>query len=579
MDTFNFTNKRFSLSWRHVVGILCVGYVFLTVLFYFFGYLGNPGQRIKGIDSVYYYIYLPSLYFDSDLDFTNELARLYSPGLEQLSDNGLPKNVFSIGPAIFWSPFFLLAHVLTIGSRIFGSGLAPDGFSLLYQLFVYIANSFYGLAGILLTTYILRLYVKPWAGLLAALSILFASQMTYYLWSFTAMSHNTSFASVSLFLLLFLTRGPVKLTALAAALMILARWQNALFLLPVIVLFINKTAISLKLKNTDWKILLRQHLTFGAVLLLGLAPQFFAWWVIYGSVLLIPQGSGFIEFNSFALIWVLFSLHHGLFMWHPLLLVGLGGLYLLWQKQRVLALSLVGIFVLQWIVNAAVEDWWASWSFGHRRFINLLPIFALGLAMIFDKMTHEGIKKMSLIVIFIFGIWNQLFIFQYVHGLIPRGNTVTLKQMFSDKFHLTRLATVKSHIELALYHLSQKDIVQMKHHAKMAINLNPTSLKAHAVYGYACLLSGDGREGYRVFKRWHSLDSEDMLAKVGLAEYLVKRGGRHAASNLFSTAECARAELSICKKIKTIKYSSNDTLLDKTYWDLYLRRLSVLYRG
>ncbi len=196
------------------------------------GYLRNIDARIRGHDSVYYYIYLRSALFDGDIDFDNELDHFYGTGsARETTPTGLPGNVFSVGPAILWSPFFVLAHLATLLARAAGCSLEANGYSALYQASVYIGNSIYGLIGIFFTALFLKVYLKPAPTLIACLGILFGSQLTYYLWSFTAMSHNVSFAATALFLYLMLTRGADKWTGLAASLMILARWQNALFLI------------------------------------------------------------------------------------------------------------------------------------------------------------------------------------------------------------------------------------------------------------------------------------------------------------------------------------------------------------
>ena len=223
-----------------IFAAILAAYLLLTLTFGYMGYLNRPDNRIKPVDSAYYFAYLRSGFLDGDFDFHNELERLYPKGNNSLTPRGLPANLFSIGPAIFWAPFFALAHGLTLLLHTFGVPLKADGYSSLYQLFVYIGNSLYGLAGVLFTALMLRMYIgRGMAVLLACLGVLFASQLTYYFWSFTVTSHNVSFFSTALFLYLFLKFGALRRTALAAALMVLARWQNVIFLIPLAIDFIR----------------------------------------------------------------------------------------------------------------------------------------------------------------------------------------------------------------------------------------------------------------------------------------------------------------------------------------------------
>src|SRR5918911_704167 len=83
------------------------------------------GRLIVG-DGIYYYVYLRSAVLDHDLDFTNDYT-LY----QQLNNEdpikkremlelhktpfGLPANYFSVGPAVLWSPVFIIPHALALG--------------------------------------------------------------------------------------------------------------------------------------------------------------------------------------------------------------------------------------------------------------------------------------------------------------------------------------------------------------------------------------------------------------------------------------------------------------------------------
>lgn len=140
------------LTLRGVFVLLVVCYLLLIPLYAHLGYLDNLGSRIRGYDSVYYYVYLRSLVFDGDLDFENEWEHYYG------SSDARPfeTNVFSVGPAILWLPFFSAGHVVTVAASALGSEIAADGYTGIYQAFVYIGNSLYGLIGVLLTALILR---------------------------------------------------------------------------------------------------------------------------------------------------------------------------------------------------------------------------------------------------------------------------------------------------------------------------------------------------------------------------------------------------------------------------------------
>src|SRR5919108_1212656 len=66
-------------------------------------------------DGVMYYVYVRSLLKDGDVDFTNEYAHY---GLLEREDLRVPtrtghrRSVFSIGPALLWTPSFLLGDAV-----------------------------------------------------------------------------------------------------------------------------------------------------------------------------------------------------------------------------------------------------------------------------------------------------------------------------------------------------------------------------------------------------------------------------------------------------------------------------------
>ncbi|MBA2539489.1 MAG: hypothetical protein H0V17_07640, partial [Deltaproteobacteria bacterium] len=75
-------------------------------------------------DASYYYVYLPSLVLDGDLDFTNQYAvtkNYYRWGKTPI---GRPANPFGIGPAIFQLPVFVVGHAI---AKLTGD--RDDGFS------------------------------------------------------------------------------------------------------------------------------------------------------------------------------------------------------------------------------------------------------------------------------------------------------------------------------------------------------------------------------------------------------------------------------------------------------------------
>ena len=135
------------------------------------------------------------------------------------------------------------------------------------------------------------------------------------------------------------------------------------------------------------------------------------WTVLYGSPLLVPQGSGFMRWTDPQLAAVLFSSFRGLFTWTPVLLVATLGLGSLGRERRHLAIVLVAIVALSWYVNASVADWWAGEAFGARRFVSCFPIFVVGCGAIMERWRDRPMTLVAGVVLVV--LLNGLLLFQY----------------------------------------------------------------------------------------------------------------------------------------------------------------------
>jgi hypothetical protein len=119
----------------------------------------NPWVRGDGVG---YYAFARAPMIEHNLDFTEDY-RHANEGFRgpRVDEYGQPKsdfrtptghleNHFTVGPAILWSPFLLLAHVGVLIARAMGSSVAADGFSAPYRIAMAFATAFYGFLGLLI---------------------------------------------------------------------------------------------------------------------------------------------------------------------------------------------------------------------------------------------------------------------------------------------------------------------------------------------------------------------------------------------------------------------------------------------
>src|SRR5258708_29685973 len=101
-------------------------------------------------DGFYYFAYLRSLAFDHDVNFMNDY-RMLGLGdktyLFQPTKTGHAESAWTIGPAIVWSPFFAVGHVVATRLHAKGLDVSTDGTSFPYRQAVILASLFYGLLG------------------------------------------------------------------------------------------------------------------------------------------------------------------------------------------------------------------------------------------------------------------------------------------------------------------------------------------------------------------------------------------------------------------------------------------------
>ncbi|HEX6290856.1 MAG TPA: hypothetical protein VFZ66_16850, partial [Herpetosiphonaceae bacterium] len=110
---------------------------------------------------------------------------------------------------------------------------------------------------------------------------------------------------------------------------------------------------------------------------------------------------------------------HGAFLWAPVWAVGLGGLLLLFRRDRWLAIvCLVAFFAQVWVNGSFGTTWHLSSAFGFRRLIEATPLFVLGVALLLDRVQMPRGVWAALGVLLI--VWNV--------GLIAQW-TVTNKEL------------------------------------------------------------------------------------------------------------------------------------------------------
>jgi hypothetical protein len=397
-----------------------------------------PLPRVDGMligsDGVGYYVYVRSLVFDGDLDFTNEYSRLlpkFDPG-SPTTITGLRPNQFAIGPGLLWLPFFVLVHGILLLLSGLGLPVVVDGYSYAYQAAICTGSMVYGALGMGLMYATVRRW-WPRTALAACGLLWFGTNFIYYQVFEPSMSHMGSLFAVSLLIYLWLRFRPYQrwqtwfVLGLSGGLVALVRQPDVtLLLLPVLDGWLECAPLRRKIQGS-----LALGVGFGLVF----AIQMRTWAILNGS----PWQSGYLDGRQgFSwlhpkLLEVLFALQHGLYVWHPILLLATLGWAVVWATNKRLAVLFGLGFASQVYCIAAWSSWAQGDAFGGRMFLAVLPLFVFGLAGGLEWAIRHGYGWACWGAGVVLIGWNGLFLLQYRLGFISMNGPYTLAELTLGK--------------------------------------------------------------------------------------------------------------------------------------------------
>jgi hypothetical protein len=442
----NCTNPLWRRLDQHPIAILTVLYVLCVLAFIASIKLPRVDGQLTGSDGAFYYSYLPTLLVDHDLDFANQYAVLVPANIVAKlprSPSGRLHNKYAVGAAVLWAPFFLAGHCLALALNAAGHPVRLDGVGYIYQIATLLGTISYGFAGILILYRSCRRFFTRPGSVLAVISIWLATNVIYYMIAEPSMSHACSFFATALFLELWLSFRPVPtlvqwmILGLSGGLIALVRQPDVTWLaLPALDILLSYKAAGRRNFRHDTAGLL----IFGISAILVFLPQFAIWRVLNGTATQTGyaySGEHF-RWSPTHMLELLFSLRHGLYLWHPVLLLATFGLVLFLFKDRSLGIALGLIFISQIGLLGSWRGWYGGNSFGSRMLISSLPILALGLAALIEWMAERRAFSAVFLLAAGFILWNALFFAQYRFGYISKTEPITFRELTVGKFAMLK---------------------------------------------------------------------------------------------------------------------------------------------
>jgi hypothetical protein len=364
-------------------------------------------------DAFSYFVYLPSwlLFHDPSLEaVADDCCGGAFPAwtaINRAPSTGWWVDSHPIGEAVLIAPFFLIAHVLARWSN-----LSPAGFSLYHVHAAGLAGLCYALVGLWFLQRLLRRHFTREVTLATLLVLLTGTSLFHYATYDSAWSHAFSFALFAALLERLDSwrsdgLGDALVIGIVCGLIVLVRHTNVI--IPACFLLTRRT----------WRLIVPASLAGVAVVL----PQLLLYRRATGHWIVNAYGDRGFTLGSPHVFGVLFSAQKGLFFYAPVLLIGVAGLMLLPGALRSWRWS---AFVLLALITWTIASWW-DWqfgaSYGHRGFVDIYPILALGLAAVFGRVALRPGARIALSVPVALLCALSLFqMFQYWHGVLPASD-------------------------------------------------------------------------------------------------------------------------------------------------------------
>jgi hypothetical protein len=459
----------------------------LAIIFLLTLPLSNPWVRGDGVG---YYAFARSMLIEHRLDFTKDWLAAntsFRMGRTDAQGNIVPAeytatgrldNHFSVGPAILWFPFLVVAHGGVLMWDRLGGRVPADGFSKPYMVAMAVGTALYGFLALMISFALSRKYFAERWAFLATLGIWFASSLPVYMYFNPSWSHAHSAFMVALFLWYWIRTRASRtclqwflLGAIGGLMLDVYYVSGVLLLLPL-----------LESLQTYWRArrgyavatigyLFIGNLAFAAALVTAFLPTLITKRIIYGSYVKSGYENLWV-WTSPSLLKVCVSADHGLFSWTPILIAAVVGLFVLWRSDRDLAVYSILVFAAVLYTIGCYQDWDGLSSFGNRFFVSLTSIFVIGLAAFLDSLERAWNEKGALIVSVsataALILWNLGLIFQWGTHLIPARGPISWRDAAYNQFAVVpaeasqSLKTYLTHRSQMMNRIEQEDVRQLR---------------------------------------------------------------------------------------------------------------------
>lgn len=379
-----------------------------------------------------YYAYIPAYLVEHDPSFTTlvdtHILQSYARAQFPPSTFGFSPepggkylDKYGVGTALLVVPFWATGHGIALltganangysGPEVFAAGTAALGYASLALLALW---------------FTLRRWFRDATVALTLVAITFGTSLFHYVTWDSLFSHAFSFFAVAM-LLLTSVRFFERPSSLPRALLVGAfiglladiRITNAVVVAALPLLGVGSLAA---LRN---RLALLQKHRLKAAAILGAAalvfvPQVLTWYVATGRLFVRTYPGESFNFLHPHMIESLFWLQpHGLLPYAPVMVFAFLGLIWAWFKRRDIAIPVTVAFLPFWYLVSAWYDWSYADAFGHRGFIDILPILAVPMAFFFGALPRRWMRAATAAIATVMSAATMMLMLAYWQYRIP----------------------------------------------------------------------------------------------------------------------------------------------------------------
>ncbi len=408
---------------KHLVAISIAFIIAITLFNDFNKRIWQDPHRVIQWDVIDYYGYLPAAFIYHDLNLTfldHYKGKHHFIFWAKKLPNGHRVFKMTMGVSVMLSPFFFAAHLLA-GPLGYDTG----GYSLPYRFAIVMAGWVYLFLGLLVLSRVLRFYFSRKTIAVVLLTTGLGTNLFWYATEEPGMSHVYTFFLASAFLYVTIlwhkknTVSRAALLGIAIGLLTLIRPVNMLMILFF---------LFYEVKN--WRdvqnkaLLFRKKFSHLALMALSgflmLLPQFLYWKSVTGHWVYYSYGNEGFFFLHPQILNVLFSFRKGWFVYTPVMIFAVSGIYFLYKKYKPFFLPVLSLLLVYLYVVSSWWCWWYGGSLGQRELIDIYPFMAIPLAA-FVEVLRQSRKRFvyPLRLAFVFSVLlGGFYNIQYHYGAI-----------------------------------------------------------------------------------------------------------------------------------------------------------------